>query len=65
MTITHCPACQCAIVKTGSHEDYTDCLEALITELMYVIKRIIAVMRLEIVKRKQLESELNKVYQIE
>lgn len=70
--ITNCPTCQCRIVANGvvtkSHETYTDCIEALIEELtksfdnmLYALKRIISVMRLEIVKRKKLESELNKV----
>ena len=74
--ITHCPTCQCRIMVNGkitkSHESYIDCLEALIEELtskfnemLYTLKRIISVMRLEIRKRNEIQSELDKVYEVE
>ena len=74
--ITHCPTCQCRIFVNGkitkSHESYIDCLEALIEELtsgfnnmLYTLKRIISVMRLEVKKRDELQKELNKVYEVD
>ena len=74
--ITHCPVCQCQIITKGkitkSHETYIECIEALISELtnqfngmLYTLKRIISVMRLEIKKRNEIQDELNKVYEVD
>lgn len=76
MAITHCPVCQCKIIvndiQTKSHETYADCLEALILEftnklsdLTYLFKRIISVMRLEVKKRAELQKQLDKVYEVD
>lgn len=74
--ITHCPTCQCPIIVKGnvtaSHATYIDCLEALIEELtgefnrmLYTLKRIISVMKVEIKKRNDLQKELNKFFEVD
>lgn len=66
--ITHCSVCGALIVVNGvtkGHETYADCLEALLTDLFVLIKKIIKIVRLNVKKCEKLESEINKVYELE
>ena len=66
--ITHCPACGALIVKNGvtkGHETYADCLEALLTDLFVIVKKIIKVVRLNVKKCERLQDEVNKMYELE
>ena len=65
--IAHCPACGALIVVNGvtkGHETYADCLEALLTDLFVIVKKIIKVVRLNVKKCEKLESEINQVYEL-
>ena len=63
--ITHCPACGALIVVNGvtkGHETYADCLEALLTDLFVIVKKIIKVVRLVIKDNAAMKAEVLKVY---
>ena len=65
--IVRCPVCQCNIVTNGvtkSHATYTECLDALNTELFVIVKLIREVTRLNVKKCEKLESEINQVYEL-
>lgn len=66
--ITTCPTCQCKItvtdIKIKSHETYIDCLEALKTEQAYLTTRTINVMNAAIKKRKKLQEELDRIFEM-
>lgn len=57
--IVRCPVCQSEIVHNGitrSHATYDECLEALATDLFLLVKRMIAVVRLVLKKRKEVTT---------
>lgn len=63
--IVRCPVCQSEIVHDGvtkSHETYAECLDALITDLFLIVKRMVAVVRLNIKRSEELHRELYERY---
>lgn len=65
--IVRCPVCQCEIVHDGvtkSHATYAECLDALVTDLFVIVKRMVAVLRLTIKRNEELHEQLNKAYEL-
>lgn len=63
--IVRCPVCQCEIVHDGvtkSHATYAECLDALVTDLFLIVKRMVSVLRLTIKRNEELHRELYERY---
>lgn len=62
--IVRCPTCQTEIVHNGvtkSHATYTECLEALSTELFLIVKRMIRITVMVIKQIKDLKKEMREM----